>query len=487
MCSKAFFIVFSAFFTTLLTANAQDLLVPGDFPSIQEAIEAAETGDRVLVSPGIYNEQIDFLGKSIQVVGELGPEVTTINGGGVDGYVVSIVAGNPTQTRLIGFTVTGGNSPSFSIPGGGLWISGGGATIQNCIFTGNHGSIGGGLSIFEGVVEINNTQVSQNSALQGGGLYCEFAELTIRDSQFTGNSAIQFGGAAAINWLSELDCKNCLFQGNSANSFGGAIYANLAVIQADQLTIADNGEVEQFESSFSVKPLGGGGIYTTSTSGRVSASRIVRNNAGFGTGVYVAQSGTLEFVNTLIADNGAEIAAGQGAVYCNSASPVLINCTIAGNGGFSSVFTTFNSFPAVRNSILGGLVNGIDAQSPTAGNGNTKLDFCLVQGQPFAATEGGGNIVVTDLPGLDAAADYALLPGSPAIDAGNNSFVPSDITTDLLGNQRFFDDPDTPNSGVGNGPIVDLGAIEFGSSPPQSPSNMFDKHRPIRPQPKGKR
>ena len=50
----------------------------------------------------------------------------------------------------------------------------------------------------------------------------------------------------------------------------------------------------------------------------------------------------------------------------------------------------------------------------------------------------------------------ALLPGSPAIDAGNNSLIPSGVTTD----QRGFDR-------IVNG-TVDIGAFEFGALPSES-------------------
>ena len=54
-----------------------------------------------------------------------------------------------------------------------------------------------------------------------------------------------------------------------------------------------------------------------------------------------------------------------------------------------------------------------------------------------------------------------LQPGSPCIDAGDNTAVPGEITTDLDGNPRFLDDPETPDTGVGDPPIVDMGAYEF--------------------------
>ena len=39
--------------------------------------------------------------------------------------------------------------------------------------------------------------------------------------------------------------------------------------------------------------------------------------------------------------------------------------------------------------------------------------------------------------------------------------MPADINTDLDGNPRFVDDPDTPDSGNGDPPIVDMGAYEL--------------------------
>ncbi len=54
--------------------------VPGDFGTIQEAINAAQGVDCILVSPGTYVENIDFLGKAITLKSTDGSEVTTIDG-----------------------------------------------------------------------------------------------------------------------------------------------------------------------------------------------------------------------------------------------------------------------------------------------------------------------------------------------------------------------------------------------------------------------
>jgi hypothetical protein len=64
-----------------------------------------------------------------------------------------------------------------------------------------------------------------------------------------------------------------------------------------------------------------------------------------------------------------------------------------------------------------------------------------------------------------AAPDFRLRSGSPCIDAGDNTAVPEGITTDLDGNPRFVDDPDTADTGQGDPPVVDMGAYEFQGMP----------------------
>ncbi len=74
--------------------------------------------------------------------------------------------------------------------------------------------------------------------------------------------------------------------------------------------------------------------------------------------------------------------------------------------------------------------------------------------------------------------DLRLLPGSPCIDAGDNTAVPADeldldgdnelsepLPFDLDSNPRFFDDTCTFDSGIGDPPVVDMGAYEFQGVP----------------------
>jgi len=57
--------------------------------------------------------------------------------------------------------------------------------------------------------------------------------------------------------------------------------------------------------------------------------------------------------------------------------------------------------------------------------------------------------------------DYHLSPGSPVIDAGDNTALPPEVGTDLEGHPRFIDHATMPDTGFGECPIVDLGAYEF--------------------------
>ncbi len=59
------------------------LTVPGQYPTIQTAINASSTGDTIQVFDGTYDENIDFIGKNITVVSVNGAATTTIQGASV--------------------------------------------------------------------------------------------------------------------------------------------------------------------------------------------------------------------------------------------------------------------------------------------------------------------------------------------------------------------------------------------------------------------
>ena len=63
--SLLFVLIFIAAIAT--SPFAAELNVPSQYSSIQAAIDAAQTGDTMIVQPGIYTENIDFHGKAVTV------------------------------------------------------------------------------------------------------------------------------------------------------------------------------------------------------------------------------------------------------------------------------------------------------------------------------------------------------------------------------------------------------------------------------------
>jgi len=71
------------------------------YHTIQEAIQEAHEGDTVLVAPGVYYEEVDFLGKAITVRGD--NSAATVNGGG--GFAVVTMS---EEGILQNFVITNG-------------------------------------------------------------------------------------------------------------------------------------------------------------------------------------------------------------------------------------------------------------------------------------------------------------------------------------------------------------------------------------------
>ncbi len=82
--------------------------------------------------------------------------------------------------------------------------------------------------------------------------------------------------------------------------------------------------------------------------------------------------------------------------------------------------------------------------------------YCDIQG----GFPGTGNIAADPLFIDPDKGNYALSAESPCIDAADNAAVPEDIEADLDGNPRFLDVPETPDTGNGEPPVVDIGAYE---------------------------
>jgi hypothetical protein len=155
-------------------ASAADRLVPQGFSTIQAAINASTTGDRVLVSPGTYNESITFGGRRIRVQSTGGAGVTTINAAGLNRRVVQFTGGETAESVLDGFTIRGGNPVTGTLTGhgGGILIcSSSRPTILNCVVRDNVAELGGGIYIClnSSGAQLGNVTVCNNLCGSGYG------------------------------------------------------------------------------------------------------------------------------------------------------------------------------------------------------------------------------------------------------------------------------------------------------------------------------
>ena len=131
---KQFLILICFLLITCITLSAQIIHVPGDQPTIQVGITAAQNGDTILVDDRTYIENINFKGKAITVAShflvdsnETHIENTIIDGSQPtnpdSGSVVVFNSGEDTTSILCGFTITGGTGTYDPFParvGGGI-------------------------------------------------------------------------------------------------------------------------------------------------------------------------------------------------------------------------------------------------------------------------------------------------------------------------------------------------------------------------------
>jgi len=136
--------------TVIVDVGSTDdvLIVPTDFPTIQMAIDAAGTGDEIIVAPGVYRDVsaaavADLSGKSIWLHSSDGPEVTIIDGE-LQRACIELLNEEDETTVVEGFTIVRGYAPA----GGGIRVNGT-PVILNCIVRDNVGQnfTGGMMSI----------------------------------------------------------------------------------------------------------------------------------------------------------------------------------------------------------------------------------------------------------------------------------------------------------------------------------------------------
>lgn len=254
----------------------------GDYPSIQEALDAAEPGDTIMLAPGLYegqgNRDLEPPAGTLVITSVAGAEQTVLDcsGGGSRHYGFYFGAGHDSTTVLEGVTVTGG------LQGGIIVENGAAPLIRDCIVTGNEyssGWHGGGITIQSASPTIRRCLISDNRVGEdGGGIYCKTAAPLIEDCEITGNFAGGAGGGIAAWSGSSPVIRDCTITGNSADSeSGGGIWVITAEALVSGCVISGN-----------TADFGGGGIFSGTNGVLTVENTVVSGNStgSVGGGVY---------------------------------------------------------------------------------------------------------------------------------------------------------------------------------------------------------
>ena len=285
------------------------------------------------------------------------------------------------------------------------------------------------------------------------------SDLTVTKGNAAGADLSGFGNDAnggAIHNVGTLQLLRVSVTGNSAAlGSGGGIYNRGTLNAATECTVSYNSAGQS-----------GGGIFDEQDL-TVVRSAIFNNIAG-GDGGGMQEAGTANLINTTVANNRA---AGYGGGIFDSGGATLktYNATIAGNtaavGGGLATLPFFVASWELRNTLVG---DNTAPDSPDVGNffgSQISQGFNLIENTSGA---GAGSFLPSDKLGVDAklgplqnnggpTLTMALLPGSPAIDAGSNA----NLLRGMISDQRGF------MARVINGGIsatVDIGAYEYATA-----------------------
>jgi hypothetical protein len=369
------------------------------------------------------------------------------NGGGISAMA---------STTVIRSTIANNSANS----GGGIWgrpARAGSARIVRVVDTtisGNAAGTGGGGGVNAAALIMSGTTISTNTSVgPGGGLragYVQINDSTISGNTTTGDSAHGAGIAMRSYEGSIVDSTIERNQTLGSNAFGGGIYQSAFTrLSVERSTIVDN-----------VATANGGGIFTESDEFQMTNSVVRNNSAGAnGGGVWLANSkivdSTLAFnraaagggvwmeggqiIQSTISGNVAGVGGGiHGSATVDHSTIAFNTATSSGGGAFANgVPLTFRHTILAKNAAVSGpdltglIGSTFDVLHSLIGsNWNSGLTE-TAPGTPDANGNwiGGPMSGVVD-PMLGPLADnggptptHALLPGSPAINAGDPAVV----------------------------------------------------------------
>ncbi|MEH1971448.1 DUF4347 domain-containing protein [Nostoc sp.] len=436
-----------ATFTVNNTGDADDGDANNGITTLREAINLANAtaGNDAIAFGGVFSDTT--------------PDVITLTSGQLTITDDVTILG----TGASNLTVSGNNaSRVFEISGLGRDVSIDGLKISN-------GNDSGILVNNNTLLSLFNSNISNNTATSSGGGINNKGTLKLTNTNVSGNTAISSGGGIANQGI--LSLTKSSVSDNTATSSGGGIYSE-GILNVTKSSVSGN-------TTTSI----GGGIYTEGDL-KLTNSTVSNNTANNGAGIYngginVSFSiGTATLTNSTVSGNKA-LKDGGGIYNFNSLS--LINSTITNNTGDSNGDGVgngggvFNSEPEIYKyplTVVGNTIIAGNFDKSSSGNINPDLSGItfkdsgnnLIGNQTGSTNFTTSTLVGTNANPIDpklgplqnnggATLTHTLLAGSPAINAGNNSLVGANVTTDQrgVGFNRIF-------SGT-----VDIGAYEVQS------------------------
>jgi hypothetical protein len=410
-----------------------------DFTSIQTAISAASPGDTIRILSVLPHTENDItVNKGIHFEG-LGMTLTTVQGAvsasGTPNVVFNIVTGGTVTFKDITIRHGGTTSGDFA---GGIINNGGLVTLERVRVHHNDGVNAGGIHN-EGSMTIHHSRIENNSSFGSGGGIRNENIMVVNNTQVTGNHS-SFSGGGIAN-LGNLIVRNSTISGNTGTNFGGGIIASGGTTDISGSTIDSNTSNDS-----------GAGIYACWPEIRLTNTTISENvTPGNGGGIFVCNNGNVSLANVTISENTADSddsSGGHGGgIYISTPGTVhMKNTIVAGNYDLSSFI--FSKAPDCHGSVDSDGYNLIGSLG-TALNGT----YCTVSG-----VSTGNHIGVSAELGVlqdngGPTMTHALLPVSPAIDAGNPAGC-TDYNSDMITvDQRGGDRHDR----------CDIGAFELGA------------------------
>jgi len=456
----------AAIFTVTKTADTADGLCSVSDCSLREAAIAANANagaDEIVVPSGTYPLTLVGSGASAGDLDLLDEVSVHLSAGAVDPAVIQAAPG--WRVVLVGaITAT---LADLVLEGGSAL---GGAT----------GTAGGGVYVVDGgTLTLLRCEVRDNQAafLGGGGIYFNLsASGTLVDSAVTGNSVSEAGaiggGGIRSGGLGSLTLLRSSVDGNSTSGDGGGLYARGTVV-IERSTVNGNSAGGT-----------GGGLYVGGVAGETTTvleSTVAANNAGGQGGGFVV-IGSLALRRSLVGNNTAAIGGGirllgqglevegstfvlnrasgsGGALSLSIGSSVpagIFNSTIAlnvadsdGNGvgqGGGLYVDGLGSPAALHGALLANNLRGSAAAANDCVGEVDSLGYNLIETAAGCTISGitTGNVTGQD-PLLTGVGGYGgptlsfeLLPGSPALDAGDPAGCSGADGLPVAADQRGF-------------------------------------------------